>query len=1289
LFDIITVKNRNHTISQFKISDPCCFFSQNQASKLSNPNFVFWFFSSLLGLLFLNNIAQPVQGQIVVDDTVETETSIVDNVTEITGGTTQGSNLFHSFQEFSVDTNNTAFFNNSTDIANIISRVTGESISSIDGLIRANGAANLILINPNGINFGANARLDIGGSFLGSTADSLIFGDGTEFSANDLGASPLLTVSAPVGLQLGQNSGAINVNGQGHDLSVDTPFFSPFNRGETSGLELQNGGTLGLVGSEISFDGGVLSSESGRVEIGSVSEGIVSLNFDSGNLSLGYENISTFQDINLAQRSLIDASGSSSGSIRLQGRTINLNDSSVALIQNFGNQSSGNLVASATQSISLNGNSLDGVVRSSFFTEALGEGAGGNIFISSPNLELSGGAAIVAATFDSGASGNLQLNISEAINLVGFAEINPSQFTVVSAQTFGSGNAGNIDVTTDALTIENGANIASVTGGEATGTGGDVAVRASESVELVGVNPFAFAPSQITAGSGSQGNAGNVDLQTGVLRVQDGGRVDASATASGNAGNLAINASESISVTGTVPDSLNPSLIIASANILDPQLRQLFGLPDQPSGNSGNISVSTPQLTVMDGGQITVRNDGTGDAGNIQIEASSINLNSNGGISGAVNSGTGGKIDLAVDGDIRLTSDGQIISDNSGAGDGGEIKIAANSLRIEERAFISTTSFGSGKGGNITLDINDSINIQGTSFEDFQATFQTGSLSGSLEPGTRGTGIFIGTVADGIGGDLEINTDSLSLTDGGIIFSPIFTNGQGGNISIETQDIEVVSSALQINAGIDSTNLATAGNIEIDTERLMVSEGGTIVNATFGDARGGDINIEATESVNLQFTPENSIIFTGIFASTSIGNGQGGNVSVATNDILLDEAFINSSTGSFINDEGFLTFVGGGDAGNINIEAAGTIEIMGIPPDPTFASGISATSFTDGSAGDITIASNQLVLRDGSEISATTLGPGNSGNITINTTESIELVGTTTINDMTRGGLVAASGLEAFPEQFATGSSGSIEINAEDLSITNGASIDVQSLNSGNAGNLDITIQDSLTIDNGGTISAATNVGTGGNIIIDAGNIFSRGNSTTTATASGEADGGNINIQGRNLVVLESSQFTAGASRGSGGNIDINTEGLFICNECVISASSMLGTDGVVNIDTLEPNSNLEIVEVPIKLTQPNEAIAKACSVEQKPNASKLIISGRGGLPNRPTDALSPDSIVSVGVPESQAQNSTKSHTTIANKLPAPAQTWYLNPKGEVVLTANARGIDNNQQYSSPDCHVR
>jgi filamentous hemagglutinin family protein len=142
----------------------------------------------------------------------------------IEGGAERGANLFHSFQQFNVGEGQRVYFANPAGIENILGRVTGGDVSDILGTLGVNGAASLFLLNPNGIVFGEDARLDVAGSFVASTADSFVFGDGLAFSATNPEAPPLLTINVTPGLQYGgnrqgtiENAGTLEV---GRDLTL-------------------------------------------------------------------------------------------------------------------------------------------------------------------------------------------------------------------------------------------------------------------------------------------------------------------------------------------------------------------------------------------------------------------------------------------------------------------------------------------------------------------------------------------------------------------------------------------------------------------------------------------------------------------------------------------------------------------------------------------------------------------------------------------------------------------------------------------------------------------------------------------------------------------------------------------------------------------------------------------------------------------------------------------------------------------------------------------------------------
>lgn len=365
-----------------------------------------------LAVIYLAN--SPVSAQIVPDNTLGLESSIVTNsnvVETISGGATRGTNLFHSFEQFSVK-QGTAFFNNNLGIENIITRVTGGQISNINGLIQTNGTANLFLINPNGIVFGQNAQLNIGGSFLATTANTIKFTDGTLFGTTPQNYPPLLTITAPIGLNFTNNPGAIKVEGQGHTLI--NPIFAPIlGQNNSSGLQVQPRKTLALVGGNISLDGGIL--QGGRIELGSVRSGVVAL---GSNWGLDYSGVQNFQDIYLSRQALVNASGVPGGTIQLQGRDIKINDGSTVFIQNLG-QPSGGIKVNASDMLQVSGTTLDGRIASTLLTEALGNSAGGDITVSAKRIIVESGGQILPRTFSTGRGGHSTINASESIQVIG------------------------------------------------------------------------------------------------------------------------------------------------------------------------------------------------------------------------------------------------------------------------------------------------------------------------------------------------------------------------------------------------------------------------------------------------------------------------------------------------------------------------------------------------------------------------------------------------------------------------------------------------------------------------------------------------------------------------------------------------------------------------------------------------------------------------------------------------------------------------------------------------------
>jgi filamentous hemagglutinin family protein len=653
---------------------------------------------------------------------------------QIDGGARRGGNLFHSFSQFSIPTGGSAYFNNAADVQNIFSRVTGGSISNIDGLIRANGTANLFLLNPNGILFGPNASLNIGGSFVASTADSINFADNFQYSATNPQTTPLLAISVPAGLQMGANPGRITVQGNGYDLSVPVPIFSPIVRGSsTAGLRIPTGQTLALIGGGIEINGGTLTAEQGRIELGSVRDGQVNLSFTSSGFAFDYQGGQRFGDIRLSQQALADASGG--GVIQVQGNQVSLTAGSLLLIQNQGTQAGGSIGVNATQLLELNGSSPDGGTHGGLTAETAGVRRGADITVSTQQLIVQGGAGIIARSYNSGDAGNVTVNSSDSIQLIGFSSRNPALVSVIGNSSLNSGNGGTITVSTRRLSALEGAAIATTAFG--TGKGGTVTVNASAAVEIAGVSRL-FSRSTVASNALNAGDAEAVTINTARLTIQNGGTVNSATVGTGNAGSVTINASEFVEVNGKISGSPAFSYVGSSAAIPIKSLQKAFGLPAKPSGNAGSVTINTSRLRISNGAIATVNNDGTGNGGTLQVNSNSIVVDRGSAITAATASGEGGNLDLNVRDFLLLRNNSQITTSAGGNGNGGNIRINAGSIIAvpTENSDIRANSFNA-RGGNVTINASGIFGIQfrpqDTPLSDITATGANSALNGTVQ----------------------------------------------------------------------------------------------------------------------------------------------------------------------------------------------------------------------------------------------------------------------------------------------------------------------------------------------------------------------------------------------------------------------------------------------------------------------------------------------------------------------------------------------------------------------------
>ena len=1218
---------------------------------------------SLSGLFYLfflilvwSQFKRVAVAQIIPDHTLGEQGSVVNrnlNIRgslgeRIDGGAIRGGNLFHSFREFNVGDGQRVYFSNPTGIENILSRVTGENISNILGTLGVLGNANLFLINPNGIYLGPNARLDVGGSFFASTADSLIFDNGFEFSATSPQTPPLLTINIPLGLRFRENPGDILV--------------------QQASLGVPNRQSLGLIGGNINIEGGLLQSLDGRVELGGLSTpGTVEIT----SMGLIFPTPVSRSNLSLTDDTTVEVTQTAQGNIAIHTNNLILSNS------NLNGGIERNLTASEGQPGSINIDATGVMTLSnSIISNRVNEGGIGNsgliqlrantvnLINSALDSRVVGSGANQEKIPAQGNAGNIILDVGGPIILDG-------SFLNTNIGSDVTGNSGLIEITAESLTLRNDSGLNSINSGE--GNSGDIAVT-------------------IWGGSLSLSQGSEFDSRVPKSEEE---RV-------GNAGNIQINAERAII-------NLNQGFLVTTVG-------------DNVIGNSGNVTIRGAFLSLTNGGRIAA--DTSGGTTSQPSQAGNITLNIRDRIT------IDGIDQISIIDTVTPPKSSGVFSQvtNKGIGRGGDLNIQARELSLTNGGQLRVDTYGLGDTGNVTINIEDGVNISGI----FDHGENPAKLSGIFSRVNRG--------AVGNGNPIQIQAGSLVIQDGvidsrvigvGPQQDQIAGQGNAGSVTLEIDGITRLLEKAYINTNIGGGVIGNSGQINIQSGSLLMQDGAQLNTNTSGGnfeqpSIAGDVILNLDNGIVLVGRDGVGFDFQ-TRISTEVGNeavGDAGAIKIEVTDgsLTLTEkaAFVTRVRREDIDDNGQLRLAGQGNGGDVTLNVS----------DQAIFEGDSVILTTVGDevlgtrSGDVNITAESVTIQDNAQIITATGGsqnaletPSVAGNISIQVRDGFEVSQSQILSSATAKATQADGG--------------SINITAASISIDDQARI------TAGDGTLDPAEQNSAGQINLNAANIRLNQGTleadsqrdrteTASITVNSPDLRLRQQSNFTTNAN-NTTGGNITIHAETLVGLDNSDITANADGGAGGVIEITAEGVFgstpltrqqveerlgeeqIEGNPRFSQDLLQNSSDIVAISTTDAalsgdvNLNTEIdparglIDVSQTFVDPAALIAQdPCKLGQD---SEFIITGRGGLAVTPNDRFD-GSQVQVNLVEPILPNNSRSTTSKSQpqtqnnssrnsvRTIIPARGWIRNQNGDVILVSydpTQRGVQR-QPYNFNQC---
>ena len=971
---------------------------------------LFIVFISLLGI----NI--HLLAEVILDGTLGRSGALLgpDYSIEAELGQQHGGNLFHSFRDFNLNSSESATFYGPNTVQNLISRVTGGNTSNIDGLFRSTiPGANVYFLNPDGIMFGPNAKLDVQGSFHASTADYLRLGEDGRFDAREPNNS-LLTV-APVEAFgfLDHRVAPISVHGDGKEIAeADWD-------GKPTGLTVPTGKMLSLIGGNLEISQGTffhperaypgykitrlgnLTAPAGQINLASVaSPGEVKL----GNGFIDVSSITKWADIFITNKSMVQVSGQGGGKIFIRGGQLVAHDSDIE-------------------------------------SKTLGSQSGGAIDIQAQTILLTDGAKLNADIIGTGAGADITLRATDSITVVGEnSEAEISAFYVrsgISKQQTADhlGNPGQMIDTIILRATEVMTEVAETSEAEISAISDRSGIDEEQTDDSLGgsnqiadiilraTGPMAEVEAEISAiyaRYGTQerpndnfGDAGQISVEAKGISFQNGAFILAETYSGGKGGNVTLSASETVNFSNSGITSTTVSqqqgagnggvILIDAKNISIENAVILAGTLG--NGNGGDVTLRASEAVNFSEGGITSttlsQQQGAGDGGTIQFDAKNIAIENATILSGTLGNGKSGNVTLRASEAVNFSNSGitsTTMGQQQGSGDGGALLVDASNISFENSVILADT-WNQGNGGDVILRASEAVNFSNSGITSTTVGQQQGAGDGGLifiEASSisflQGVQLLASTSGRGNGGTITLHADhQLKLTgvaksgEASRIDASTTNMGNAGHLVIEAQEVLLTDGASVASETKNTLGRAGSGGvIELKAKRLILEKGGIITTSTAGGGQGGNINIQVDGSVtilgeahtilksrvdeggNFPLPADQIHVKRSQLSAASSGDGNAGHIVLYVGDQLKLE-----------NGGAITTATTSADGGNITITSPGYLYL--INGDITTSVGAE-----DGDGGNISL-SPTFIVQDSGKIIARAVS-GNGGNINITTT---------------------------------------------------------------------------------------------------------------------------------------------------------------------------------------------------------------------------------------------------------------------------------------------------------------